>query len=90
MEVEELCGAKHRPKGGEAYRAGSSPGRVRIGGAHAEVRRPRVRRRKGDGGSEEVWLETYAAAGDPFELEASILAALKAGVREAGGSRCCT
>jgi transposase-like protein len=39
-----------------------------------------VRRRKGDGGSEEVWLETYAAASDPFELEASILAALKAGV----------
>jgi transposase-like protein len=27
-----------------------------------------------------VWLETYAAASDPFELEASILAALKAGV----------
>lgn len=80
LEVEELCGAKHRPKGGEAYRAGSSPGRVRIGGAHEEVRRPRVRRRKADGGSEEVGLETYAAASDPFELEASILAALKAGV----------
>jgi len=80
LEVEELCGAKHRPKGGEAYRAGSGPGRVRMGGAHEEVRRPRVRRRKADGSSEEVWLETYAAASDPVELEASILAALKAGV----------
>ncbi|MBX3265335.1 MAG: IS256 family transposase [Acidobacteria bacterium] len=80
LEVEELCGAKHRPKGEDAYRAGSSPGRVRIGGAHAEVKRPRVRRRKADGGSEEVGLETYAAASDAGELEASILAALRAGV----------
>lgn len=80
MEVEELCGAKHRPKGEEAYRAGSSPGRVRIGGAHERVTRPRVRSRRADGSSEEVGLETYAAASDAGELERLILAALKAGV----------
>ncbi len=80
MEVEELCGAKHRPKGEESYRAGSSSGRVRVGGVHEEVTRPRVRRRKADGSSEEVWLETYRGASDPGELEMSILAALKAGV----------
>lgn len=83
LEVAELCGPKHqRLRSGEAgaYRAGSSPGRVHIGGGRAEVTRPRVRRRKANGKSEELRLETYVAASDPGELEASILAALKAGV----------
>jgi len=79
-EVAELCGPRHHPSGGEAYRAGSSPGRVHIGGEREEVVRPRVRRRKAGGRSEEVGLETYTAAADPSELEASIMAALKAGV----------
>lgn len=86
MEVEELCGPRHHPGEGEAYRAGSGPGRVHVGGERETVVRPRVRRRTSDGGSEEVGLETYRAASDPGELEASILAALESGVstREVG------
>lgn len=83
QEVGELCGPKHQPlpRGGETvYRAGSSPGRVHIGGKREEVLRPRVRRRKADGSSEEVLLGTYRAASDPGELEESMLAALRAGV----------
>ena len=83
QEVGELCGPKHQPmrRGGDGvYRAGSSPGRVHIDGKREEVTRPRVRRRKADGSSDEVLLETRPAASDPGEMEASILAALKAGV----------
>lgn len=80
LEVEELCGPRHVRDRGEAYRAGSSPGRVHIGGGREEVIRPRVRRRKSGGGSEEVRLETYGAASDAGELERLMLSALKAGV----------
>lgn len=86
-EVSLLCGPKHQPLGGDNFRSGSSPGRIQIGGKRAEISRPRVRRRKSEGGSEEVLLESYQSASDPSELEASILSALKAGVstREVAG-----
>jgi transposase-like protein len=79
-EVSLLCGPKHQPAGASHFRSGTSPGRIYIDGKREEVIRPRVRSRKADGGSEEVWLQSYQSASDPGELEASILAALKAGV----------
>ena len=86
-EVKLLCGPKHQPAGGDSFRSGNSPGRIQISGKREEIIRPRVRRRKADGGSEEVLLQSYQSASDPGELEASILAALKAGVstREVAG-----
>lgn len=80
LEVEELCGPKHLPAGSDAYRAGSSPGRVIHEGRREEVIRPRVRRREANGTSVEVTLESYRSASDPDELQASIVSAMMAGV----------
>jgi len=41
-EVDQLCGPKHQPDGGELFRAGSSSGRVLVDGEREEVVRPRV------------------------------------------------
>ncbi|MBL8889706.1 MAG: transposase, partial [Planctomycetaceae bacterium] len=79
-EVAVLCGPKHQPASGEYFRSGNSPGRIRIGGHRETLIRPRVRRRTSGGTTEEVSLSTYEGASDPGQLEASILAALKAGV----------
>ena len=79
-EVTELCGRKHAPAGGELFRAGSSSGRVIFEGEREDVVRPRVRRREPNGGTTEVPLASYAIARDPARLQASILAALMAGV----------
>ena len=81
LEVEELCGPKHRPGVcGDTYRAGSSPGRVIQEGRREEVVRPRVRRREPDGSSSEVLLVSYQSASDPEQLRASVVSALMAGV----------
>ena len=79
-EVEHLCGPKHQPSTGEHFRAGSSPGRIRIDGRREKLVRPRVRRRTTTGATEEVTLSTYESASDPEQLEASIVAAVKGGV----------
>lgn len=79
-EVTELCGPKHHPNNGEHQRAGSSPGRFFHEGTQQEVARPRVRKQLPDGGTEEVRLATYDAAGDSAQLQDSILAAVSAGV----------
>ncbi len=79
-EVSELCGPKHHPVESDHFRAGSSSGRVLFEGEREEVVRPRVRKQNGDGSSEEVVLATYQAAGDPTQLQASIVNALMHGV----------
>ena len=79
-EVNELCGPKHSPAGGDTYRAGSSPGRVLHEGQREVVSKPRVRRRLAEGGSQEVPLMTYQAACNPEELQKSIVTALMSGV----------
>lgn len=67
-ETQALCGAAYRPDAeSECYRAGSAPGTVLQEGRREEVRRPRVRRDKGDGRSEEVRLLSYAAAQEPSD-----------------------
>ena len=79
-EVDELCGPKHQPTGGELFRAGNSSGRVLVDGEGEEVLRPRVRKRHQSGSTSEVTLASYASASNPEELQASIVLALMAGV----------
>ena len=79
-EVETLCGPSYRPlAGNQAYRAGTAPGVCILDECSKRVQRPRVRR-KTAGGSEEMRLESYAAAKDAGAVKESILRALVAGV----------
>ena len=79
-EVTQLCGPKHHPTDSDCYRAGTAPGSVVYESEKESVTRPRVRRHKPDGSSEEVELATYQAARCPQQLKESILQALVAGV----------
>ncbi|MFT7629579.1 MAG: putative transposase [Mariniblastus sp.] len=79
-EVSELCGPKHHPTESDCCRAGTSSGRVLFESEREDVIRPRVRKRNADGSSEEVVLATYRAAGDPTQLQDSIVSALMHGV----------
>jgi len=79
-EVDQLCGPKHQPTGGELFRAGSSTGRVLVDGDREEVVRPRVRERQEGGSTSEVTLASYESASNPEALQASIVSALMAGV----------
>jgi transposase-like protein len=79
-EVTELCGPKHSPLGDDVFRSGSSPGRVIFEGQREDVVRPRVRERQANGSTTEVPLASYESARNPERLQASIVAALMAGV----------
>lgn len=79
-EVTELCGPKHAPTGVAVFRSGNSSGRVIFEGQREDVVRPRVRQRQADGSTTEVALASYQSARHPERLQASILAALMAGV----------
>jgi len=80
-EVEQLCGPVYHPDQSGGYsRAGSAPGSVIHEGRHEAVKRPRVRKGKGNGGSEEVVLSSYHAAREPGELHEMLLRALVGGV----------
>jgi len=84
-EVSSLCGPSHERTEGkarESYRAGNAPGQIVWEGRREEIQRPRVRRRKDEGESEEVRLKTYQAAQDKTELERQILSALACGVSD--------
>ena len=86
-EVAELCGAKYYPsEGATCRRSGSTSGYMVWEGNREDVRRPRVRRRKGNGSTEEVGLRTYESARQLDQLHAMVLRALSAGVsgREMG------
>ena len=79
-EVTHLCGPKHSPSEGDNHRAGSSSGRVLIDSEREELQRPRVRRSKGSGVTQEVELSSYRVAKDPSQLQAQIVQAIVAGV----------
>ena len=79
-EVTALCGPKHAPTSGDAFRSGSGAGRVIFEGQREDVVRPRVRQRQANGSTTEVPLASYASARDPQRLQASIITALMAGV----------
>jgi transposase-like protein len=80
-EVEMMCGVTYRPDNSSGcYRSGSAPGSVLYEGRHEKLKRPRVRKDKKGGGSEEVPLLTYAAAREPGELHAILVRSLCGGV----------
>jgi transposase-like protein len=80
-EVAQLCGVKYHPsEEGECQRAGNAPGSVLWEGNRDQVTRPRVRRQKQDGSTEEVRLQTYEAARQPDQLHAIIMRTLGGGV----------
>ena len=80
-ETQALCGTLYEPdEGAECYRAGSAPGAVLHEGRKEEVRRPRVRRRKESGNTEEVRLQSYEAARERGHLEQMLVRTLCAGV----------
>jgi putative transposase len=86
-EVAELCGPRYHPSEGAAsHRAGSASGYVVWEGNREDVKRPRARRRKDDGSTEEVRLRTYESARQLDQLHTMVLRALSAGVsgREMG------
>jgi transposase-like protein len=79
-EVEMLCGPNYQPIGGVApYRAGGAPGVCILEGRKERVERPRVRRKTADG-SEEVHLDSYAAAKDTGAVKEALMRALAANV----------
>jgi transposase-like protein len=79
-EVAELCGRKHHPSSdAECRRAGSAQGVVLHEGRREKIVRPRVRRSKAEGRSEEVPLATYTSAQESGQLDKMLVAALQAG-----------
>lgn len=80
-EVEQLCGAAYHPDSSSTcFRSGSAPGSVLVEERFEEVKRPRVRKRKDDGDSEEMELLSYQAAREPGALHEMLLRALIGGV----------
>ena len=79
-EVRELCGPKYRPATeADCRRAGVAPGVVLCEGRRERIARPRVRRTKQDGSTEEVRLVTYASAQESGQLDDMLLRAIIAG-----------
>jgi putative transposase len=80
-EVAELCGPKYHPNEDvNCKRSGSASGYVILEGKREDVKRPRARRTKEDGTTEEVRLLTYESARHAEQLQAMILRACSAGV----------
>lgn len=79
-EVTSLCGPSYHPTGSGCRRAGTAPGSVVVEGRTEPMQRPRVRRRKTDGGEVEVGLSSYGAARDTAAVREGLLRALAAGV----------
>lgn len=81
QEIELLCGPSYHPDPTTGYgRGGSAVGSVLYEGRSEAVKRPRVRRRKADGKTEEMPLSSYRAAREPGELHDMLLRALTGGV----------
>ena len=85
QEVLGICGPSYERIEGktrECYRAGHAIGQVLWEGRREAIQKPRVRRRKDEGETEEVRLKTYQAAQDNAELKRQILTALACGVSD--------
>lgn len=78
-EANEKCGGpkgKHNPDR-QAFRHGTVPGKVALGGIWTEMERPRLRSIDGSG---EIVLETYKAAQDPKFYDEAVMTQAIAGV----------
>lgn len=80
-EVAALCGDRYRPHPEcEYYRAGSADSYVMVHGGHEAMSRPRVRRNKEDGSSEEVTLTSWKLAQSQDAWEEAMMRATLCGV----------
>ena len=78
-EVASLTGEKYHPTPANPHqRGGNAPGVFINHGEQEAIQRPRVRKKKSDGTTQEVPLQTYQAAQDATELQQEILRALAA------------
>lgn len=80
QEIRGLCGERYHPDGGDCRRAGTAPSYVRSGARREAMERPRVRREKADGGTEEVQLKSWKMAQSPDEWEEAMMRAVLCGV----------
>ena len=81
-EVNQLCGAKHKPSESEYSRAGSEKGSVYLDGERESIKRPRVRTSEG-----EVQLETYKAASTQRNLFNEVVSYMEQGLSQRGAAR---
>lgn len=86
-EIRSLCGERYHPGGGDYHRAGTAPSYVMTDARREPMERPRVRRDRGGGGSEEVQLKSWKMAQSPEEWEAAMMRAVLCGVSTRGCRR---
>jgi hypothetical protein len=73
-EVTLLSGRRHHPQAGkDYYRSGSAPSSVFVDGERQRMPRPRVRRKKSEGGTKEVYLKSWKLACDREEWEEAMM-----------------
>jgi len=78
-EIEILCGPAYCPDPeASCYRSGSAPGYAYMESRREAVQRPRARRHKEEGTTEEVELQSYRAAQDPSEARRLLIEAMLA------------
>lgn len=87
QEIRGLCGERYHPGGGDCRRAGTAPSYVMTDARREAMERPRVRREKADGGTEEVQLKSWKMAQSADEWEAAMMRAVLCGVSTRGCRR---
>jgi putative transposase len=81
QELSALCGGRYERGKQEAhYRAGSAPSYVMTECGREPMQRPRVRKIKSDGSSEEVTLSSWKLSQSPEQWESAVMHAILCGV----------
>lgn len=80
QEIRSLCGERYKPQGGDCRRAGTAPSYVMTDARREAMDRPRLRRERPDGKTEEVHLKSWKMAQSPDEWEAAMMRAVLCGV----------
>lgn len=87
QEIRSLCGERYHPGGGDCRRAGTAPSYVMTDARREAMERPRVRRERPDGRTEEVQLKSWKMAQSADEWEAAMMRAVLCGVSTRGCKR---
>ena len=72
-EIRSLCGERYHPAEGDYRRAGAAPSYVINDARREPMDRPRVRRVKKDGGTEDVAFKSWKLAQSPDEWDAAMM-----------------
>lgn len=87
QEIRSLCGERYHPEGGDCRRAGTAPSYVMTDARREAMDRPRVRRERPDGMTEEVQLKSWKMAQSAHQWEAAMMRAVLCGVSTRGCKR---